>query len=149
MIVEKKNIYNLKDLEVLGKKLALNLKKSSLVLLQGELGSGKTTFVRFIINSLYEIKKLKKPANIKSPSFPILLTYDLQNYEIYHYDLYRIRNLLEMSELNIFENFYKSITFIEWPEIIIQKLRNINYHLIEIKILDDSTREINLKFYNN
>ena len=69
LIEENKDIFNLKDLEVFAKKFALNLNKGSLVLLKGDLGSGKTTFIRFIINSLFKINKLNKPAQIKSPSF--------------------------------------------------------------------------------
>ena len=149
MIEEKKDIFNLKDLEVFAKKFALDLNHGSLVLLKGDLGSGKTTFIRFIINSLFEINKLKKPGKINSPSFPILLTYDLKNYEIYHYDFYRIQNISELNELDIFENFSNSISFIEWPEIILKNLSNINYYLIEMKIITDKTREMNLNFFSN
>ena len=149
MIKNNKDIFNLKDLDVLAKKFALNLNKSNLILLKGDLGSGKTTFIRFIINSLFKINKLKQPKNIKSPSFPILLTYELQDYEIYHYDLYRIQKISELDELNIFENFSKSITFIEWPEIILKNLSHINYYLIEMKIITDKTREIDLEFLKN
>ena len=149
LVEENKDIFNLKDLEVFAKKFALNLKKGSLVLLKGDLGSGKTTFIRFIINSLFEINKLNKPAQIKSPSFPILLTYDLNNYEIYHYDFYRIQNVSELKELDIFENFSNSISFIEWPEIILENFSNINYYLIEMKTVTDKTRKMNLNFFKN
>ena len=149
MVEENKDIFNLKDLEIFAKKFALNLKKGSLVLFKGDLGSGKTTFIRFIINSLFEINKLNKPAQIKSPSFPILLTYDLKNYEIYHFDFYRIQNLSELKELDIFENLSNSISFIEWPEIILENFTNINYYLIAMKIVTDKTRKMNLSFFKN
>jgi len=149
LIEENKDIFNLKDLEVFAKKFALNLNKGSLVLLKGDLGSGKTTFIRFIINSLFEINKLNKPVQIKSPSFPILLTYDLKNYEIYHYDFYRIQNVSELKELDFFENFSDSISFIEWPEIILENFSNINYYLIEMKTVTDKTRKMNLNFFKN
>ena len=149
MIQENKDFFNIKNLEVFANKFALNLNKNSLVLLKGDLGSGKTTFIRFIINSLFKINNLKKPENIKSPSFPILLTYDLKNYEVYHYDFYRIKNASELKELDIFENFSNSISFIEWPEIILKNLSNINYYLIEMKIITDKTREMSLNFFSN
>ena len=82
MLEKNKDIFNLKDLKVNARKFALKLNKGSLVLLKGDLGAGKTTFIRFIINSLFEINKLNKPIRIRSPSFPILLTYDLKDYEI-------------------------------------------------------------------
>ena len=147
MIEENKDIFNLKDLEVFAKKFALKLNKGSLVLIKGDLGSGKTTFIRFIINTLFEINKLNKPAQIKSPSFPILLTYDLKNYEIYHYDFYRIQNISELRELDIFENFSDTISFIEWPEIILENFSNTNYYLIEMKIVTNKTRKMNLNFF--
>ena len=104
MLEKNKDIFNLKDLEVNARKFALKLNKGSLVLLKGDLGAGKTTFIRFIINSLFEINKLNKPVQINSPSFPILLTYDLKKYEIYHYDFYRIQNLSELG-INIPRGF--------------------------------------------
>ena len=76
MIDQHKNFYNLEDLEILAKNLIKELKKGSIVCLKGELGAGKTTLARFIINSFYDLKKIKKPTSIQSPSFPILLIYD-------------------------------------------------------------------------
>ena len=149
MIKENQDIFDLKDLRVFAKSFALKLNKGCLVLLQGDLGAGKTTLIRFIINSLFEINKITKPENIKSPSFPILLTYDLKNYEIYHYDFYRIQNISELKELDIFENFSNSISFIEWPEVILENLLNINYYLIEMKIINDEKRKININFFKN
>ena len=147
MIRENKDIFSLKSLKIFAEKFALDLNKRSLVLLKGDLGSGKTTFVRFVINSLFKINNLKKPGNIKSPSFPILITYNLKNYEIYHYDFYRIKNVYELNELNIFENFSNSISFIEWPEIILDNLTNTNYYLIEMKIISDNTREMSFNYF--
>ena len=98
MIDKHKNFYNLEELEILAKNLIKELKKGSIVCLKGELGAGKTTFARFIINSLYDSKKIKKPTSIQSPSFPILLTYDLSDVEIFHYDLYRIKTNSELDQ---------------------------------------------------
>ena len=94
------------------------LSVGDIILLEGELGTGKTTLARHIINNLYLVNNLPKPSTISSPTFPILLTYELDSYEIYHYDLYRIKNNLELNELNIEEQLNNSITLIEWPELI-------------------------------
>ena len=149
MIDQLKNYYNLEDLEILAKNFIKELKKGSIVCLKGELGAGKTTFARFIINSFYDLKKIKKPISIKSPSFPILLTYDLSDVEIFHYDLYRIKNNYELDQLNIEENIYNSITLIEWPEIIFEKNFNYNLYLIELIIHNENQRIIKIKMINN
>ena len=75
MVQKNKNYFDLIKLQALAIKLSLELKSGSLILLKGELGAGKTTFARFLINNLYELNNLKAPNSIKSPSFPILLTY--------------------------------------------------------------------------
>ena len=107
------------------------------------MGSGKTTFARSLIRSIYKNYKLEAPRSIKSPSFPILITYEIKNIEIYHYDLYRISNSSELFELNIFENIENSITLIEWPEIILKELKNKNFFYVKFNIIDNFTRKIN------
>ena len=149
MIDQHKNFYNLEDLEILAKKLIKELKKGSIVCLKGELGAGKTTFARFIINNIYDLKKIKKPTSIKSPSFPILLTYDLSDVEIFHYDLYRIKTNSELDQLNIEENINNSITLVEWPEIIFEKNFNYMFYFIELIIHNENQRTIKIKIINN
>ena len=100
-------------------RLSENLQIGDLILLQGDLGTGKTTFARFIINNLFLFNKLEKPSAINSPTYPILITYKLPKYELHHYDLYRIRSISELEELDFFENFNSTITLIEWPELLI------------------------------
>ena len=119
-----------------------NLKMGSIICLFGELGSGKTTFARYLINSIYKKNKQKPPEIIKSPSFPILLTYELSNFEIYHYDLYRISKSNELIELNIFEELNNSITLIEWPEMILDSLKGFNYLSVNFNIVDENIRNI-------
>ena len=72
---------DLKGLESFCEDVSLNLKVGDIVCLFGELGSGKTTVVRNLINSIYKRNKLEKPISMKSPSFPILLTYEVNNFE--------------------------------------------------------------------
>ncbi len=133
---------DLKGLESFCEDVSLNLKLGDIICLFGELGSGKTTAVRNLINSIYKRNKLQKPISIKSPSFPILLTYEVNNFEIYHYDLYRISKRKDLSEINIFEELNNSITFIEWPEIILDMLKDYNFYSINLVIDDEDTRII-------
>ena len=133
---------DLKGLESFCEEVSLNLKVGDIICLFGELGSGKTTVARNLINSIYKKNKLEKPISIKSPSFPILLTYEVNNFEIYHYDLYRIFKRSELSEINIFEELKNSITFIEWPEIILNMLKDYNFYSLNLDIVDDDMRII-------
>ena len=98
------------------------------------------------INNLYLLNNLSKPASIASPTFPILITYDLNSSQIYHYDLYRIKNLKELEELDFFENLNNNITFIEWPEMLISLPLNKKYYLINLDIISETKRKINISF---
>ena len=133
---------DLEGLKSFCKDVSLNLKKGDIICLSGELGSGKTTFARNLINSIFERNKLKKPDYIKSPSFPILITYELNNFEIYHYDLYRILKNSELDEINIFEELNNSITLIEWPDIIMNKLNSYSFYSLNFIIRDENTRTL-------
>ena len=138
------DILNL-DLEGLKKfceDVSINLKKGDIIFLSGDLGSGKTTFSRYLINSIYKNQNKEPPYIIKSPSFPILLTYELNNFEIYHYDLYRVSKSSELDHLNIFEELNNTITLVEWPEIIFDSFKNYNYFSIKFDILDEHTRNL-------
>ena len=133
---------DLKGLESFCEEVSLNLKVGDIICLFGELGSGKTTVARNLINSIYKRNNLEKPISIKSPSFPILLTYEVNNFEIYHYDLYRISKRSDLSEINIFEELNNSITFIEWPEIILDMLKDYSFYYLNLVIADDDIRII-------
>ena len=129
--------------------ISLKIKVGDIICLFGELGSGKTTFARNLINSVYKRNKLKKPTSIKSPSYPILLTYEVNNFEIYHYDLYRISKSSELAEINIFEELHNSITIIEWPEVILDTLKNYNFYSLNLTIINEDTRNIKHNFFFN
>ena len=122
--------------------ISLYLKKGDIICLSGDLGSGKTTFSRYLINSVYKNQNKEPPNIIKSPSFPILLTYELSNFEIYHYDLYRVSKDSELIHLNIFEELNNSITLVEWPGTILDSLQNYKYFSIHFDILDENTRNL-------
>ena len=131
---------NLEDLKKFCENVSLYLKKGDIICLSGDLGSGKTTFSRYLINSIYKNQNKEPPNIIKSPSFPILLTYELSNFEIYHYDLYRVSKNSELIHLNIFEELNNSITLVEWPGTILDSLQNYNYFSIHFDIFDENTR---------
>ena len=136
--------YDLKGLDLFAKKLSEINKPSDIILLQGELGTGKTTFARLWIKALYNKMKISSPFSIKSPTFPIMISYSLKKYEVYHYDLYRLINIKELRELGIFENFANNISIIEWPEILMENLENKNYYLIKFSFINSNTRRIEL-----
>ena len=135
---------NLEELNIFAKKLAIINKPSDIILLQGELGVGKTTFARLWINAIYHKMKILPPISIKSPAFPIMISYDLKKYEIYHYDLYRLNNINELDELSIFENFTNNISIIEWPTILMKELENKSYYSINFSFLNNNIRKIKI-----
>ena len=133
---------NLEGLKKFCEEVSQYLTKGDIICLSGDLGSGKTTFSRYLINSIYQNQNKEPPYIIKSPSFPILLTYELNNFEIYHYDLYRISKSSELVHLNIFEELNNSITLFEWPEIILDSIQNYNYFSINFDILNENMRSL-------
>ena len=141
----KKKEVNLIQLEKLSKKFAKKIKISDIVIFKGDLGSGKTTFIRYIINNIYLLNKKKPPKKIPSPSFPILQIYSLNKFSIYHYDFFRIKKVSEIDELGFEENILGNITFIEWPELIISKIYNYKNYVVEISILEEKIRKITIK----
>ena len=106
-----------KKLEEFAKNLAQNIKKGEIFFLYGEMGVGKTTFVKYFINNLQLIFD-KNITEVTSPTFNIMNEYSLGNFVIKHYDLYRLRSESELKDLNLFENNNDDILLIEWPEII-------------------------------
>ena len=139
-------ILDLRELEKLTTNLCKDISVGDIYLLQGELGVGKTTFVRLLINNLFVLNNLPKPSSITSPTFPILITYELNSSQIYHYDLYRVKSLKELEELDFFENLNNNITFIEWPEILISLPLNKNHYLINLDMISETKRKIKISF---
>ena len=137
---------DLRELEKLTTNLSKDISFGDVYLFQGELGVGKTTFVRLLINNLYELNNLPKPASIISPTYPILITYELSSLQIYHYDLYRVKNLKELDELDFFENLNNNITFVEWPEMLINLPFNKKHYLINLDIISETRRKIKISF---
>ena len=136
---------DLLELSRFARKIATKTLDADIFLLKGELGVGKTTFARLFINSLFDKYKVKRPGNIKSPSFPIMINYPIMNYEINHYDLYRLINESELLEIGFFEDIEKNISVIEWPDILLKNSIITNYYLIEFDFIDLNKRSIRLQ----
>ena len=139
-------ILDLREIEKLATNLCNDISVGDIYLFQGELGAGKTTFVRLLINNLFVLNNLPKPSSITSPTFPILITYELNSSQIYHYDLYRVKSLKELEELDFFENLNNNITFIEWPEMLISLPLKTNHYLINLDMISETKRKINIFF---
>ena len=110
-------IKSLEQLNTISKKIADQLSINDCIYLIGEIGVGKTTFARYLINYLQK-KEGIKITDVLSPTFNLLYEYDLKKYKIMHYDLYRIKNVKELGQLGIFHDNEKSIKIIEWPNLI-------------------------------
>ena len=109
-----------KKLEEFANNLSTKLKKGDIFFLFGEMGVGKTTFVKYLINNLQNISK-NNLTEVTSPTFNIMNEYNVGNLLIKHYDLYRLKSLNELQGLNLFDENDNAILFIEWPQIIKEK----------------------------
>ena len=110
-------IKSLEQLNSFSEKVADHLKEKDCIFLTGEIGVGKTTFTRFLINYLQK-KEGSKVTEVLSPTFNLLYEYDLKKYKIMHYDLYRLKNENELNNLGIFQDNEDAIKIIEWPNLI-------------------------------
>ena len=108
---------SLKDTKNLSKKISKIINAGDVIFLYGEIGVGKTTFVRFFINHL-EVENGMKKSDILSPTFNIAYDYDIGEIKVYHYDLFRLKNYKDILELGMFETSKDHIKIIEWPELI-------------------------------
>ena len=108
---------SLEDTQNFSKNISKIISAGDIIFLYGEIGVGKTTFVRFFINHL-ENKNRIKNSEVLSPTFNILYDYKVGNIKILHYDLYRLKNYKDISQLGMFETSNDGIKIIEWPELI-------------------------------
>ena len=108
----------------LANKIINKLKLGDKIFLYGEIGVGKTTFIRYLKNAFQKKNKQKK-TEVTSPTFNLLNEYQIGEVTINHYDLFRLKSYEEVINLGLFENTEKTITLIEWPEIIKKKPKNL------------------------
>ena len=116
-------ISSINDLEKISNKIKKKLTPGDVIFLYGEIGVGKTTFARLLINN-YEKEKNLKISEVLSPTFNIVFEYDIKELTIKHYDLYRLKNDRDIKNIGLFEDLERTITLIEWPELIKEKPSN-------------------------
>ena len=116
-------VKSLDHLNTISKVISQKLEKGDCIFLIGEIGVGKTTFTRHLINNLQKQKELKE-TEVLSPTFNLLYEYDIKDLKIMHYDLYRIKKAEELDHLGIFNDNKESIKIIEWPDLIKTPLTN-------------------------
>ena len=107
----------------LAKNFSKTLIKGDIVFFHGEIGVGKTTFIRHLINNLQKLSKINI-TEVTSPTFNLVNEYDVGNFIIQHYDLYRLTDYNEIKNIGLFENKEEIVTLIEWPEKIKETIDN-------------------------
>ena len=135
-----------KKTEELASKLSKKLKPGNVVFLYGEMGVGKTTFIRYLINNFQKNNKLEI-TEVTSPTFNLLNEYQINKIKINHYDLFRLKSVEEIKNLDLFEETSNTVTLIEWPQIIKEKPKN----LIELNFeyeKDHQQRSVQIKGLN-
>ena len=134
--MNKKVEYSLNKIDEISQLVIDKIKTIRVILLRGELGSGKTTLVKSVL------KKMGINDCVTSPTFSIVNEYDFSENIIYHFDLYRIEKIEELDIIGFEDYIYsQNICFIEWPEIVLNKI-DLQYLDIEIRNLDEDKREI-------
>ena len=134
---------SLQDTQNLSSKISNIVGSSDIIFLYGEIGVGKTTFVRFLINHLEAENEIKK-SDVLSPTFNIVYEYDIGDIKILHYDLYRLKNYKDILQLDMFEISNNYIKIIEWPELIDSKPKDrIDIQFQYSKLIDYRTVKIN------
>ena len=99
----------------LAKSFSRTLQKGDVAYFHGEIGVGKTTFIKHLINNLQQLNKINL-TEVTSPTFNLVNEYDVGNFIIQHYDLYRLTDYSEIKNIGLFENREEVVTLIEWPE---------------------------------
>lgn len=140
--------YSLKDLKIISEILFNYLINNKIsILIYGEIGSGKTT----LINSL--ISNINKELNVKSPTYTYLQEYNIDDYKIFHFDLYRLKNIDDCKAFGFDEYFIDpfNISIIEWPEIVenFYEINKILHLKIYLNHFNNKKREIFIKKITN
>ena len=124
------------ETQLAAQRFASQLKAGDIVFLQGDLGAGKTTFVKGLVKGFR-----LSPAKVNSPTF-VLMNYYKGRLPIYHFDLYRLGNSKEVDTLSFDEFFYgEGISLIEWPERLGEH-KPEHYYLVEFKHKGEHQRRI-------
>jgi len=123
----------------LAKSFSRILHKGDAVYFHGEIGVGKTTFIRHLINNLQQLNKINL-TEVTSPTFNLVNEYDVKSFIIQHYDLYRLVDVEELKNIGLLENYEELITLIEWPEKIKKKIKH------KIDLIFEYDEDMNKRF---
>ena len=133
---------SLEETKNFSKNISKIIDKGDIIFLYGEIGVGKTTFVRFFINHLESKNKIKS-SDVLSPTFNIVYDYDVGSIKILHYDLYRLKNYSDISQLGVFETSKDHIKIVEWPQLIESKPKDrIDIQFKYSKLIDSREIEV-------
>ncbi len=132
-----------KEAEKLASTFLKKIKPGSFIFLYGEIGVGKTTFIRYLINQFQKLNKLEI-TEVTSPTFNLLNEYQINDFKINHYDLFRLKSVEEIKNLDLFEDNKNIITFVEWPQMIKEKPKNLIELVFEYG-KDHKTRSVQIK----
>ena len=136
-------IKSLDHLQLISKKIADKISEKDCIFLIGEIGVGKTTFTRSLIN-YFQKREGVEQTQVLSPTFNLLYEYDIRKIKIMHYDLYRIKNAKELNQLGIFKESVNSIKIIEWPQLIETNISDVlELHLSYSR--NEEERDLTLK----
>ena len=136
-------INSLDQLSQISLKIIKKINDRDSILLFGEIGVGKTTLTRAIINNL-QIQNKQNETAVLSPTFNLVYEYEIKNLKIMHYDLYRLKTEKEVQQLGVFDQDKNSIKIIEWAEILKDKQNNILEIYLTYKS-DENLRNIELR----
>lgn len=132
-----------KETEELASTFLKKIKPGCFIFLYGEIGVGKTTFIRYLINQFQKLNKLEI-TEVTSPTFNLLNEYQINDFKINHYDLFRLKSTEEIKNLDLFEDNKNTITLVEWPQIIKEKPKNLIELVFEYE-KNHKTRSVQIK----
>ena len=132
-----------KKTEELANRILKKIQIGHVIFLYGEMGVGKTTFIKYLINGLQNENKLEL-SEVTSPTFNLLNEYQINEVKINHYDLFRLKSPIELENLDVFSDIKNVITLIEWPQIIEKKPKNLIELTFEYKD-DHKRRSVQIK----
>ena len=121
---KKLDISQEKKTKELSERFSKLLNKGDIVFLFGEIGTGKTTFIKYLINQLQK-KSNEEITEIPSPTFNILHEYKVKDLKILHYDLYRVKDENELENLGQILDQENALTFVEWPDLLKNNTSNL------------------------
>ncbi len=125
-------VVDLEGLKKLAEKVAERLKGNELIFLKGDLGAGKTTFVRFLVEALKPTENIP----VRSPTFAVMNVYSTRKGDVYHLDLYRVKNF------DLTDYLDRGIVLVEWAEYLKDLKPDIT---LEFEIVDDKTRKVKIE----